>query len=76
MQNKHIPTPQIHAIDTNSVGDAHSDVLYAGIFQGLPMPIEEALVLANCAGALSTTQRGPATCPSEEAIRKAASSLQ
>ena len=74
MQNKHIPTPQIHAIDTNSVGDAHSDVLYAGIFQGLP--IEDALVLANCAGALSTTQREPAACPSEQAMRKAASSLQ
>ena len=74
MQNKHIPTPQVHAIDTNGAGDAHSGVLCAGIFQGLP--IEEALVLANCAGALSTTQRGPATCSSEEAIRKAASSLQ
>ena len=74
MQSQYIPTPQVHAIDTNGAGDAHSGVLCAGIFQGLP--IEEALVLANCAGALSTTQRGPATCPSEEAIRKAASSLQ
>ncbi|MCT6900964.1 MAG: PfkB family carbohydrate kinase [Bifidobacterium sp.] len=74
MQSKYIPTPQVHAIDTNGAGDAHSGVLCAGIFQG--MPIEEALTLANCAGALSTTQSGPATCPDEEAIRKAAASLQ
>ena len=74
MQSMHIPTPQIHAIDTNGAGDAHSGALCAGIFQGLPM--QEALILANCAGALSTTQQGPATCPSEEAIRKAAASLQ
>ncbi|WP_416517973.1 PfkB family carbohydrate kinase [Bifidobacterium asteroides] len=74
MQIEYIPTPQVHAIDTNGAGDAHSGVLCAGIFQGLP--IEEALTLANCAGALSTTQPGPATCPDEEAIRKAAASLQ
>ena len=73
-QIKYIPTPQVQAIDTNGAGDAHSGVLCAGIFQG--MPIEEALTLANCAGALSTTQPGPATCPDEQAIRKAAASLQ
>ncbi len=73
-QSRYIPTPQVHAIDTNGAGDAHSGVLCAGIFQGLP--IEEALTLANCAGALSTTQPGPATCPGEQAIRKAAASLQ
>ena len=73
-QIKYIPTPQVQAIDTNGAGDAHSGVLCAGIFQGLP--IEEALTLANCAGALSTTQPGPATCPDEQAIRKAAASLQ
>ena len=73
-QSRYIPTPQVHAIDTNGAGDAHSGVLCAGIFQGLP--IEEALTLANCAGALSTTQPGPATCPDEQAIRKAAASLQ
>ena len=74
IQIEYIPTPQVHAIDTNGAGDAHSGVLCAGILQGLP--IEEALTLANCAGALSTTQPGPATCPDEEAIRKAAASLQ
>ena len=73
-QIKYIPTPQVQAIDTNGAGDAHSGVLCAGIFQGLP--IEEALTLANCAGALSTTQPGPARCPDEQAIRKAAASLQ
>ena len=71
---KYIPTPQVHVIDTNGAGDAHSGVLCAGILQGLP--IEEALTLANCAGALSTTQPGPATCPDQETIRKAAASLQ
>ena len=61
MQSQHIPTPQVHAIDTNGAGDAHSGVLCAGIFQGLP--IEKALVLVNCAGALSTAQRGSSHMP-------------
>ncbi|WP_297316125.1 PfkB family carbohydrate kinase [uncultured Bifidobacterium sp.] len=70
---RYIPTPRVNAVDTNGAGDAHAGVLCAAIFQGMPM--EEALIWANCAGALSTTQRGPATCPDAESIRKAVSSM-
>lgn len=69
-----IPTPSVEAIDTNGAGDAHSGVLCAAWASGVPL--EEALLLANCAGALSTTRRGPATCPSRAEIDEAATRLR
>ena len=70
----HIPTPHVEAIDTNGAGDAHSGVLAASLAQGIPL--ERALLLANCAGALSTTVVGPASCPSREEIEAAADALE
>ena len=69
----HIPTPHVEAIDTNGAGDAHSGVLAASLAQGIPL--ERALVLANCAGALSTTVVGPASCPTHDQIEAAANAL-
>ena len=69
-----IPTPQVEAIDTNGAGDAHSGVLAVSLAQGIPL--ERALLLANCAGALSTTVVGPASCPTREAIEAAADALE
>lgn len=69
-----IPTPPVEAIDTNGAGDAHSGALCAAWAQDVPL--EEALLLANCAGALSTTRRGPATCPSREEIDEAVARLR
>ena len=69
----HIPTPYVEAIDTNGAGDAHSGVLAAALAQGLPL--ERALLLANCAGALSTTVVGPASCPTRDQIEAAADAL-
>ena len=66
----HIPTPRVEAIDTNGAGDAHSGVLAASLAQRIPM--ERALLLANCAGALSTTAVGPASCPPRSQIEAAA----
>ena len=66
----HIPTPHVEAIDTNGAGDAHSGVLAASLAQRIPM--ERALLLANCAGALSTTAVGPASCPTRSQIEAAA----
>ena len=66
----HIPTPHVEAIDTNGAGDAHSGVLAASLAQRIPM--ERALLLANCAGALSTTAVGPASCPPRSQIEAAA----
>ena len=69
----HIPTPHVEAIDTNGAGDAHSGVLAASLAQGIPL--ERALLLANCAGALSTTVVGPASCPTRSQIEAAADAL-
>lgn len=70
----HIPTPHVEAIDTNGAGDAHSGVLAASLAQRIPM--ERALLLANCAGALSTTAVGPASCPTRNQIEAAADALE
>ena len=70
----HIPTPHVEAIDTNGAGDAHSGVLAASLARGIP--VERALLLANCAGALSTTAVGPASCPTREQIEAAADALE
>lgn len=69
----YIPTPRVAVIDTNGAGDAHSGVLAAALAQAIPL--ERALLLANCAGALSTTLVGPATCPAREQIEAAADAL-
>ena len=69
-----VPTPRVDAIDTNGAGDAHSGVLAASLAQGIPL--ERALLLANCAGALSTTVVGPASCPTREEIEAAADALE
>ena len=68
-----IPTPRVEAIDTNGAGDAHSGVLAAALAQGILL--ERALLLANCAGALSTTVVGPASCPTRDQIEAAADAL-
>ena len=70
----HIPTPRVEAIDTNGAGDAHSGVLAASLALGIPL--ERALLLANCAGALSTTVVGPASCPTRSQIEAAADALE
>ena len=69
----YIPTPRVAAIDTNGAGDAHSGVLAAALAQAIPL--ERALLLANCAGTLSTTLVGPAACPAREQIEAAADAL-
>lgn len=66
----HIPPLSVKAIDTNGAGDAHTGALAASLAQGVPMG--RALLLANCAGALSTTVVGPATCPPRPQIEAAA----
>ena len=70
----YIPTPRVEAIDTNGAGDTHSGVLAASLAQGIPL--KRALLLANCAGALSTTVVGPASCPPRDQIEAAADALE
>ena len=69
----HVPTPRIRAVDSNGAGDAHSGILAASLAQGIPL--DRALVLANCAGALASTVIGPASCPTRDQIEAAANVL-
>ena len=69
----HIPTPRVTTADTNGAGDAHSGVLAASLAQGIPL--DRALVLANCTGALASTVIGPASCPTRDQIEAAANTL-
>ena len=62
------------AHDTNGAGDAHSGALAASLALGIPL--ERALLLANCAGALSATVVGPASCPTREEIEAKADALE
>lgn len=70
----HIPTPRVEPVDTNGAGDAHSGVLCAALAEG--MGLEDSLLLANCAGALSAEQFGPATCPTRAEVEEAAANLR
>lgn len=69
----HVPTVPVTPVDTNGAGDAHAGVLAAALVQGAPL--RRALVLANCAGTLSTLTAGPATCPERHSIEQAAGAL-
>ena len=69
----HIPTPSVRTVDTNGAGDAHSGVLAACLAQDVAL--KQALVLANCAGALASTVPGPASCPTRSQIEAAADAL-
>ena len=73
LSSTYIASVSVEAIDTNGAGDAHTGVLAASLAQGLPM--ERALLLANCAGALASTTVGPATCPPRTQIEAAADAL-
>ena len=53
---KFFKSPQVTAVDTTGAGDCFSGVLMAGIAQG--KPIEDAIILASHAAALSVTKFG------------------
>lgn len=61
-----VPSVEVTPVDTNGAGDAHSGMLCVLLARGVPLP--RALLLANIAGALSTTRGGPATCPTLEEV--------
>lgn len=69
----HIPSPSVDVVDTNGAGDTHTGVLAALLTEGVP--IERALLMANCAGALSTTARGGASCPARREVEATAALL-
>ena len=73
-QVTHIPGPAVRKIDTNGAAATYAGALAAFLAQGIPL--ERALLLANCAGALASTMPGPASCPTREEIEAAADALE
>lgn len=53
---QHFPAPKVEAIDTTAAGDAFNGALAMFLAQG--RTLENAIPLANCVGALSTTRSG------------------
>ncbi|MHB0878649.1 MAG: PfkB family carbohydrate kinase, partial [Anaerolineae bacterium] len=51
-----VPAPAVTAVDTTAAGDAFIGALAAALLR--PMPLREALIYANCAGALAVTKEG------------------
>ena len=52
----HFPAPPVNAIDTTAAGDAFNGALAMFLAEG--RPLEDAIPLANCVGALSATKPG------------------
>ncbi|WP_299669121.1 PfkB family carbohydrate kinase [uncultured Ruegeria sp.] len=65
----HIPPYRVQAVDTNGAGDTHVGSFIARLALG-DTP-NEAAAYANVAAALSTTQPGPATAPTDGAVANA-----
>jgi sugar/nucleoside kinase (ribokinase family) len=63
-----VPVPgfAVDAVDTTGAGDAHTGAFVAALAAGAD-PVA-ATRTANAAGALATTRRGPATCPTAAEI--------
>ncbi|SHN46195.1 PfkB family carbohydrate kinase [Cryptosporangium aurantiacum] len=56
-----VPAPVVPAVDTTGAGDAHTGVLLAGLVTG--HPVDDVLVDAVHAAAVSVRHVGSATCP-------------
>ncbi|MGA8210425.1 MAG: PfkB family carbohydrate kinase [Nocardioidaceae bacterium] len=67
-QVRHVPAPQVVAVDSNGAGDTHTGVLVAALAAGLPP--QRAVARANAAAALSVTRHGPATCPTSAEVEE------
>ncbi|NPV09125.1 MAG: ribokinase [Anaerolineae bacterium] len=63
----HLPAPSVEAVDTTAAGDAFIGGLMAAVIEN--RPLEEALLLANCAGALAVTRMGAqSSLPDRKAV--------
>lgn len=67
------PAPTVVSTDHNGSYSVWTGTLAAALAEG--NAIERSIVLANCAGALSTTMPGPASCPTREQIEATARTL-
>jgi ribokinase len=55
-ESGHVPAPKVTVVDTTAAGDAFIGALAAALLRD--MPLERALLYANCAGALAVTTAG------------------
>ncbi len=62
----HVPPYRVQAVDTNGAGDTHVGSFIARLAHG-ETP-KQAAAYANIAAALSTTQQGPATAPTQAVV--------
>ena len=67
------PAPTVEPTDRLGSQHARYGVLAAALAQG--QTLERCILLANCAGALTSTMPGPASCPTREDIEAAADAL-
>ncbi len=58
-ESGHVPAPSVPVVDTTAAGDAFIGGLMAAILDDLPL--RQALVFANCSGALAVTKLGAQT---------------
>ncbi|MEM9126459.1 MAG: PfkB family carbohydrate kinase [Pseudomonadota bacterium] len=63
---EHVPAHRVQAVDTNGAGDAHVGSFISRLARGDPP--RQAASYANIAAALSTTQKGPATAPTDAVV--------
>jgi ribokinase len=54
--SQHYPAPKVQAVDTTGAGDVFCGAILAAFLSG--KPVEDAVMFANHAGALSVTRRG------------------
>lgn len=74
MGGRHYPTINVKAVDTTAAGDAFNGALAAFLAEGREM--ENAILLANCVGALSTTKPGAqASMPTRDELAEVADRL-
>ncbi|MGI6208933.1 MAG: ribokinase [Anaerolineae bacterium] len=63
----HMPAPSVQAVDTTAAGDAFIGGLMTAVIEY--RPLEEALLFANCAGALAVTRVGAqSSLPDRQAV--------
>jgi ribokinase len=72
--SRHFPALRVEALDTTAAGDTFNGALVAALAEG--RPLDEAILFANCAAALSVTRLGAqASVPNRLEVEQALAAL-